>query len=375
MNPISSNSRPPLYKQLRQYILDQIQQKVWLPDQQIPSENELAEQFQVSRVTVRGALSELVDEGAIYRIRGKGSFVQSGTLTSRLPDPIAGSEPGSGKIVAFLMPRLDNRFTANVVSGIESELSKHGYHLLFCKTHDSKEIEKQKLQEMISFGVDGIIVYPVADESYNEDILKLSLDRFPLVVVDRYLRGVDTNCVCSDNMEGARQATSHLIKLGHRRIAYINSDLQTTSLEDRLTGYQKALGETSLPIDYRLQVSLKGRSGKTDPGNVEILTHFFQSNPDVTACFAAHYALAFDVIHVLNQLGKKLPEEMSLVCFDEYESAEHAALPLTCVEQQEYRLGEEAAKLLISNMESPGQERKMTLIPTRFIKRSSTAPV
>lgn len=271
-----TTARHPLYKQIRQHVLDQIHKKRWLPEQQIPSEHELAEQFQVSRVTVRGALSELVNEGVIYRIPGKGSFVHSGTASQVLSEKDADPAPNGRKMVAFLMPRLDNRFTANVVSGIESELSKNGYHLLFCKTHDSRELEKkQKLKEMISLGVDGIVVYPVSDESYNEDILKLSLDRFPLVVVDRYLRGIETNCVCSDNLQGVYKATNHLIELGHRNIAYINSVIQTTSLEDRLNGYHRALADSFIPIDYRLQVNLKVQSGKTDPSNVEVLTSFF----------------------------------------------------------------------------------------------------
>ncbi len=164
------------------------------------------------------------------------------------------------------MPRLDNRFTANVVSGIESELSKNGYHLLFCKTHDSRELEKQKLKEMISLGVDGIVVYPVSDESYNEDILKLSLDRFPLVVVDRYLRGIETNCVCSDNLQGVYKATNHLIELGHRNIAYINSVIQTTSLEDRLNGYHSARG---FLYSYRLSIAGKFEGAVRENGPVK----------------------------------------------------------------------------------------------------------
>lgn len=81
------------------------------------------------------------------------------------------------------------------------------------------------------------------------------------------------------------------------------------------------------------------------------------------------------MIHVLHKLGKSIPGDMSLLCFDDYESSEYAAIPLTCVEQQEHRLGEEAVKLLISNIESHQLERRKMLIPTRMILRSSTGPV
>ncbi|WP_274362889.1 GntR family transcriptional regulator [Paenibacillus thermotolerans] len=368
LSPPSSGT--PLYKQIRAYILKQIHDNVWKPDQQIPSEHELAEQFQVSRVTVRGALKELAEENIIYRMRGKGSFIHS---EAAMATQIKQNSLEGSRFVALLIPRLDNRFTANVVSGIEEVLSAQGYRLLVARTHDSKEIEKKQLHEMVRLGVNGIIVYPVSDETYNEDILKLSLNRFPLVVIDRYLRGIETNCVCSDNIQGAKTATSYLLEHGHSKIAFISSNKITTSIEDRLFGYQQALSEGNIPLNSGYQLYLQANQGKLSSGYLEDLQAFFKDHPEVTACFVTHYSIAFHVIHVLKSMGKAVPRDLSVICFDDYEGSEHAEVPLTCVEQQEYRLGQQSAELLIANIESAGQERGMVKLPTNFIIRSSVS--
>lgn len=159
---------------------------------------------------------------------------------------------------------------------MESEISRHGYWLVLYTTDDSEQIETRTLKEMIELCVCGIIVYPVAREHYNEEILKLTLNRFPLVVVDRYLRGIETNCVCADNFDGARRAAAYLTELGHRKIGFISSNiLPTTSMEDRLGGYERRLADHGIPAEKRLQllqIDMKRANAKEGRGawNVRI---------------------------------------------------------------------------------------------------------
>ncbi|BBI32758.1 GntR family transcriptional regulator [Cohnella abietis] len=376
------SQRVPLYTQIRQYILKQIEQKIWLPNDKIPSENEFAEQFKVSRITVKNALSELIEDGLIFRVQGKGSFVSPTPSGEPL---IYHSEPTNNKnkdLVAYLMPRLANTFTAQMLDGIESELSKQGYRLIFCKTHDSQETEKEILREVINLGVKGIIIFPVDGETYSEDILRLTLNEFPLVVVDRYLRGIETNCVCADNVEGAREATSHLVSLGHTRIGFISTAFQgTTSIEDRLSGYEKALAEHNIPVDHRLrlvqfdteQMNLILEDGIADEPIKKEIQSFLQQNPEISAIFAANAAVGLSVIEAAVEIGIRVPEDLSVVFFDNYELSAISSVPPTCVSQEEKNIGAEAVRLLVSIMENPKQERKRIILPTKLIVRKSTA--
>ncbi|ULL15324.1 GntR family transcriptional regulator [Paenibacillus sp. H1-7] len=372
--------RTPLYKQIREYVLDNIIRMSWLPDERIPSENELAARFRVSRITIKNALSALMEEGIIYRIQGKGSFVakdKSGEV------PVYSSSP-SGRLVAYLMPRLDNRFTARLLNGIENQLAEEGYHLLFSETGDSQEAEKELMTRMVQLHVKGVIIYPSHGQTYNEEILKLILNGFPVVVVDRYLKGVETNYVSSDHSEGAFDACSHLIQLGHRRIGFVSTKPEgTTSIEDRLNGYERGLFEYSILIDRhmrlmnldRKKVNMIYTEGMGDTDSKEQIKLFLRNNPDITALLAVNTAVGLTLMEAVKEMSIRIPEDLSVVFLDDYELSSFTAIPPTCVSQEEYSVGREAVKLLVSIMENPRQKRRKVVVPTRLIVRASTAPV
>jgi DNA-binding LacI/PurR family transcriptional regulator/DNA-binding transcriptional regulator YhcF (GntR family) len=380
-----SSNRKPLYKQIREYIADHIRQNKWRSNDRIPSENELAAQFNVSRITIKNALHKLTEEGLIYRIQGKGSFVSADP--SGEPAVYSPPETLNDRLVAYLMPRLDNVFSANLLNGIEDQLAKEGYHLLFRKTHNSKETEKELLKQLVGLRVRGIIVYPVKGETYNEELLKLALNHFPLVVVDRYLKGVETNCVCSDNAASGYEAVAHLHQLGHSRIGFVTTNYEgTTSIEDRLLGYENGLSEHSIPIEHRLRLILP--NGPVEPnaapaGNLEPLRRvyideikaYYRQNPDVTAIVAVNSGVGFNVMEAAKEAGIGIPDELSVVFLDDFEYSAHSAIPPTCVSQEETNVGREAAKLLVSIIDDPRQERRKVVTPTRLIVRQSTARV
>jgi GntR family transcriptional regulator of arabinose operon len=375
-------SRTPLYKQIKEYVRDNIQQSVWQPNGKIPSENELAGKFKVSRITIKNALQELIEDGLIYRIQGKGTFVSLNKLGE--PPVYRPIQQDSYHTVAYLMPRLDNRFTANLLHGIENQLAEEGFHLLFCTTGDSQESERQLLHKMVRSGVKGIIIYPSQGQSYNEDILKLTLNEFPVVVVDRYLRGVETNYVCSDNVTGAFDAVSHCIQQGHRNIGFISTHIEgTSSMEDRLTGYEKALSEHGILIDRHLRLTdldsrqVNGilREGASHAASKEQIKKYLQRNPDLTAVIAVNSAVGLTFMEAAKECSIKVPEHLSVVFLDDFELSAFSAIPPTYVNQEEYTVGREAVKLLVSVMENPRQKRRKIVVPTRLIVRASSAPL
>jgi GntR family transcriptional regulator, arabinose operon transcriptional repressor len=328
----------------------------------------LAHQFKVSRITIKKALDDLVEKGIIYRIQGKGSFVSME----------AGSEPmvyqhdpsfKRGKMVALLMPRVDARYNTAILSEIEKTLNEQGYTLIFCQTQDSQQLEQIKLKQVLDLGVEGIIIYPVEGETYNEEVLKLTLEGFPLVLIDRYFRGIDANSVCSDNFQGAYDATRHLLNLGHNRIGIISTEHHgTTSIEDRILGYEKALTDYKTSIDQRLYLLNLEILKKED--NKKKIQEFLRKNPDMTAVFAISNGIC--LLDAAEELGIDIPKDLSTVMFDDYDLADFMQPSPTCIQQNEKEIGKKAADLLVSTIEDPKLKRQKILVPIHLQVRNST---
>jgi len=379
-----NEKRTPMYSQIRNYVLANIQQQRWRSNDQLPTESELAGKFGVSKFTVKKALVELVEEGLIYRIQGKGSFVSAsvnGQLARSEHAPAAMTAhtaivpgPDASKQIVYLSPFIHSRLSGRVLSGVERCLSERGYQLVVRSTNNKQETERRLLWDSVQSGARGVLVFPVDGESYNEELLRLTLNKFPVVVIDRYLRGIETNCVCSDHEGGAYEATKHLIGLGHARIAYVAvHDKPTTSLDERLDGFEKAMAEHGLASDLKL-VHYDSEHSDSFERLTSILLEFLERHPEVTAVFAAGTSSGLAVMKAAEQLGRQVPEQLSVLFFDDFEYAAFSRIPPTCVAQQEERLGEEAAKLLLSVIDNPLQERRKILLSTQLIVRSSTMP-
>lgn len=359
-----------LYEQIKQHLLSEIQEGHWKTHDRLPSENELTKQFSVSRITVKKAMSDLVEQGVIYRVQGKGTFVSE-------PDAEAAADMVSVRFsekrsVALLLPFINNQHNALLLNGAEHILSRAGYSLLLCNTENSVEKEERIIREMVERDVAGMIVYPVDGESYNREILQLTLDSFPLVVMDRYLRGIDTNCVCPDNIKGAQDGVNHLICLGHRNIGFLSTTIAgTSSVEDRLTGYERALAEHNIPIDHRYRY-VDIELGEPIP-IIKKIRSFLDRNPEITAIFAINPGIGLQVIKLASEMGIRIPQDLSLIFFDDFELSEFHSVRPTFISQEENVLGQEAAKLLISVMENPEQHTQKLFFPPKLVIRDSTA--
>ncbi|GAA3402238.1 GntR family transcriptional regulator [Paenibacillus hodogayensis] len=363
----SQPKRVPMYVQLKNFILNQMKNGTWKPGDKLPSENELAEEFKVSRITVKNALADMVSQGIVYRIQGKGTFISDDSSESMMSfEPIK----TDSSLIAFLMPRLNNCFTANLMTGIEKELADQGYNFVFRLTHESQELENKLLKELVTAGVSGIMVYPVDGETFNHEILKLTLNHYPLVIVDRYLRGLDTNCVYSDNYGGAYEATKHLTELGHASITFISTKISgTTSIEDRLRGYEQALIDAGQFIDYRLRLLDLGGGMPA----VDQIQTYLRENPDVTAIVATNSTIGLQVMKAAQLLNLDVPRDLSIVCFDDYEQSNLYPVPLTYVDQNEMNIGKEAVKLIVSLIRDRSTEPRKLMLPNKLIVRQSTA--
>lgn len=364
----------PLYVQILNHLKDKINNKHLLPGQQLPTEMELAVQFGVSRITSKKALEELEKEGLIFRKRGLGSFVSFSAARS------VGS--GMGKVISIIFPYAGvNGWVMSYIKGAMSCLAPKGYYLSIHCTEGNEELERSFLKELPNSGVGGIIYYP-ANTTKNIDILTLMcFNKYPIVTIDKYFEGIPLNSVVADNFAGEYMLAEHMIKLGHRRIAYLASEDigEKTSLRDRYLGYCKALRDNGILIDFEIASTGYLKELNNPDSESKQMQYLkkkvsFLINLGVTAILSENDIDAILMSRVLSEMNINIPKDISLAGFDNIELLNHLKLSLTTVNQNFYEVGRRAAELVVGMIEG-NYEFKKVVVPIELIVRDTTGAV
>lgn len=303
----------PLFQQIVERLLSQIGEGHFKPGERLPSEHELARQYNVSRITAKKALDELAVKGMVERIRGKGTFA----LAAGMKDT---HNTHSNPLVALLIPDFSETFGTKLLYAIEERCQRYGAHLIVKRTFGSAERETSAIKALIKLNVQGVIVFPVHGEHYNPDVLKLVLDGFPIVLVDRYLRGIPVSAVFTDNKAAGASLVSHMLGEGYKRIAFASPPAEHTStIEDRLLGFETGLAHRSLSSAGHLVLYSSLPTSFTLP-NIEadeaLILSFLQKHEGIDAFIASEYNLAVVLAHALLAAGKRIPEDVAIACFD-----------------------------------------------------------
>jgi GntR family transcriptional regulator, arabinose operon transcriptional repressor len=358
-------SAQPAHRRIYSLLEERIASGAWPVGTRLPAEPEIAAQLGVSRGTLRRALARLRERGLVDGAPGRGSFVRSTSPSA---------PQGLPRIVGVLVPSVARPSAGTLLTAIEDELDGLGYSMLVATSGTTPAQESGRAGRMVRTGIAGLICYPL-DHGMDARLYRSLLDdRVPLVLVDRYVVGLGTDAVLSDNLGGAFQATSHLAGLGHRRIAFVTTDnLTTTSVAERQEGYRMALAEHGIPYGTELVSASLGVHAFSSPTSpVEVVSRFLEAARP-TAVFALHDRVAYLVHRAATALGLRVPQDLSLVGFDD-DAAIHEALPfLTSVEQPREPIGRTAARMLVDQVEGRRREHARYVLPTRLVIRASTA--
>lgn len=373
------------FVQIRNYVEDKINTGEYAAGKQIPTEVELAEQFGVSRLTVKRALTELVERKLLYRVKGKGTFVQAEVRQSPFSEQ-GGSHFGPSSLrgqagpvrtvvpkdIAVIIPDMHSNYANSIVHACHHALAEAGYSLRLYLTQENYEIEKQAIVNALAAGVSGMIIFPVRRQTYNEELLKLALQSFPHVLIDRYLRGIDNYCVHSDNFSGTYAAMNELVARGHRHIAVISPMTEgTTSIEDRLAGIQAAVTDnTDAHVRIYPFYLLEDQFGTmlTEAPDEEVISQiagFLAQHSQVTAALGMNLSVTGAIVYASDQLGIAIPEQLHTVTFDKPEFLRLLRVSLSYVEQDGHQIGTTASQTLlrvIGGEEAP----KIQKIPTKL---------
>lgn len=350
------NQKEPLYMQIYRQLKEDLIAGKYSKNQLI-SEHVVSKQFFVSRITSRKALDMLAEENLIIRVKGKGSYVSPHVMSlSKKYEDAFGRKP-----IGVIFPDIADSFGRRLLVAIDNRCREHNILCMFCRSEGNQEREQQCIEEMIEYGVAGIIIMPVHDVYYNATVLKLILDGFPVVVIDRELKNIPAHFVGSDNIEAGKNAMDFLIQLGHKKIGiYSHGLIKTSSIEDRLYGIQTSLKANNLTdgaVYFENIFSTLPGSGETQDtfeNDFQAVMAHLQENLDITAIVALEYQIAMVVKSAAYRLGIDVPKDLSILCFDSPARNHGNALPyeFTHIRQDEETIGQEAFDLLLSLTQS-----------------------
>ncbi|WP_225446203.1 GntR family transcriptional regulator [Paenibacillus rhizovicinus] len=367
----------PLYSQILGILRERISQGEYVIGQQLPTEVELAEQFGVSRITSKRALIELEREGLIYRRRGSGSFVKKQEEVTAEKEMQA--VPAPSRIVSMILPFVSANNSFEHMQGVAEYVESKGYYLSIHNSEWNSARERELLQSLPKRGTSGIILYPVSTQHNMDIVHALHQNGYPIVTVDQYYSLLAMGSAVSDNFEGGYTAASKLIELGHARIAFLSTiGIQYRStVHDRYFGYCKALSDNGITLDTELIFSDMHKEAE---GPTDVRRAFYRQLIErllalqVTAIQAEHDMVAYDCIKACMELGVNVPEELSVVGFDNNDMSRQADIPISTVEQNYVEIGRRSAMMIVDQLEHGTIQRERADIPVKWIERQSIGP-
>ena len=272
------------------------------------------------------------------------------------------------KKIGLIIPRVGDYFFGRVLKFISDVFIKnYNYQVIFYCTNDVPEIEEKALIILMNQDIQGLIVVP---SSQKVGILKeINRKKTPLVILDRFIEGIDADFILVDNEYGVYQSVKYLISNGHRRIGFIQTLKSTYTNIERLKGYRRALKESDIPTDESLIVL---KDNPKSRGYIEAKFLLNLKNPP-TAIFSACETITLGVLEAIYEEKLKIPEDISLIAFDDFILTPYLNPPLTVVSQPIEDIGYMAAKMMTERSNNPSSDVKKIELKTRFIIRNSVS--
>ncbi len=275
---------------------------------------------------------------------------------------------GVSGAIGLIIPDITNPFFADIARGVEKVAQARGYGVLLCTTEGDPQLEKAHLQLLRRKRVDGLLLTSVtAEDPHLQELVRAGI---PFVLVSRLVRTLDAPFVVGDDRHGARLAVEHLVSLGHDKIGFIGGPANVQSSQDRMETYKAVLSEHGLPLHPRWAVF----ASFTQEAGREWGRALLSRKDRPTAIFAANDLIALGVMEAAEELGVRIPEELSLVG---YNNISYAALPriqLTTVAQPASEMGEIAAEYIMDLIDGKARPKLRKVLRPSLVVRRTTAP-
>lgn len=348
-----------LYKKIESHLMDIITQNADIPDYKLPSERALSISFNTSRKPVRHAYDHLISKGYVTNIHGRGYFI-----SSHFQKSAAASMPVNTPKISLVIPSVLSHYSHNVLTGVSDFCSHHQMELAIHISDDSAEKESQLLRNISQSNTKGIILFPVAASTVANDVLhRLSIRKYPLVLVDRTVPNIHASFVASENHQAMVDAVEFLHKLDYSNIVYMTPPSEDASSTDaRINGFNHGLLRYYKLITPKNLLILSGSAAQQKAAVVKHL----QTYPE-TQVIIVHGVQRLPVIAAAEELGLKIPNDIRLMVLDdEMSPAEHTILKPYVMQQNGYQIGYLAAEAVRNHIF--GDLRPVTrLLPVSII--------
>lgn len=331
------HANKPKYQKLKDYIINIINSGELKSDEKIYSENELAQKFDISRHTVRQAIGELTNEGWLYRVQGKGTFVNERLEHKNINKNI-------GVVTTFL----SDYIFPSIIRGIDEVLSKTEYNIVIGCTNNKHEKERAVLQNLLDQNIDGLIIEATKSALPNPNLdlyLEFKNRDIPIVFIHEYYRDITPSYVVEDDFKAGFMAAMHLIDLGHKKIGGIFKidDIQG---HKRFAGFQKAQLDSGIKCSDSSVLWYD-----TDDVDMKINMEDSMLNILLSECTAIECyndQISLKIIEIAKKKGIIIPQQLSIVSFDDSQLALASEVKLTTIAHPKEALGREAANAMLA---------------------------
>ena len=260
-----------------------------------------------------------------------------------------GLRTGKTRTIGLIIEDISNSFFSAFAKVVETHARKYKYKVIYCSTDNNPERASELVQMLVSTHVDGFIITP--SENMDADILRLQKLNIPTILFDRYLPKVPATCMMMDNKKASADATQLLITKGYKKIAFITHNVYQVQIEDRINGYKETLIKNNLKINEKhlLAVQVAGNEHKA---LVKTIERFIKDHPEVDAIIFVNNLLGIIGIEAIKRMGKAIPEDIAVICFDDNDAFKLNSPSVTVIEQPINTMGMKVVDMLIQAIEN-----------------------
>ncbi len=333
----------------------------------MPTIYDVAERAGVAPATVSRVINESGYVSEETRVRVRRAIDELRYTPNRLARGLRSKQT---QTLGLIVTDITNPFWTTVARGAEDAASQAGFSVILCNTDESDAKQEQYVNLLLEKQVDGFLLVPA-----TRDVTTVSLIQeraVPIVVLDRRMP-IPVDTVRGDSEGGAHELTTHLLSLGHRRIALLGGSVDVPTAQERVVGYRRALDEAGIPVDESLILS----RAFTQEAGYAMTQVVLKMKPRPTALFAVNNFIAIGAARALRDAKLRLPEDVALVSFDDLPTALIVEPFLTVAAQPAYEMGRLATELLMARIVGDviGDHQEIILPTELIVRMSSNCPV
>jgi DNA-binding LacI/PurR family transcriptional regulator len=347
----------PLYQTIYEDLKHQIETGTVAINDTLPTEKELSTTYSVSTITVKKALDLLKEDGYIVRKPRKGSVVVTNKKADIVPNKL---------IFGLIITNFTDFFGAQILRTV-LETNTEEINFIVKISYGDPDRENELIQELIEMGIQGLILLPTSSEYTSPKILELISKNFPIVVIDRLMANLPICSVQTDSFAAAKELTNYLFAKHHDKIGLITSDSSVSTIDERVNGFLSAHVDANRAVSQKQILSridsVVPSSSRKIEDDVALIVAFHQKNPEITALFTTEYNIALLAKSAIEQLGRQVPHDFSVVCFDHptVNIFDLNAFIFTHIEQDQTAIGKHAIDLLLTKIAHPDTIEKINL--------------